>query len=288
MMFGVLLGPAASQVELTLVEEDALCSYHATTEANGGAELGKDWTLPDPPASVFSWATGPMGIGYGGEPFDHYDPWLNTLVRHLVHSITASLYIRIPFEGVDADTRAMLQRLVLWARFEDGMVVYLNGVEVLRFNAPEELNSESASTAVHQDAEAMEPIAFDLSPHVDLLRESDNVLAIHLLNSTRGSADLLASVELIASDEPPLYRSSEGVLAITDFDWSEALGRITRVYVRTVRGRVYQLQASYDLVRWRVVPNASTIHERPGGDETSVFSLSVSSADGRYFRLVER
>ena len=48
--------------------------------------------------------------------------------------------------------------------------------------------------------DALTALIYDLTPHLGLLQTSGNVLAVQALNSSAGSPDLLASVELSAVD----------------------------------------------------------------------------------------
>ena len=272
----------------TFVAEDAVGAFLATTEAEGGAELGLQWTSIEGPPNVGAWQQGLMGVGFGNTPSDRYDPWMNTDVRPLMNGITASLYVRIQFQVDSAETIDALRSLTLTMRCDDGVVAYLNGVEVQRFNAPHELNSESAATRTYSDAEAEIPHAFDISEHIDALVVGDNLLALHVLNSNRGNGDLLATAELVGSDAEPELRPSEGVLAITAIQWNPFVRRINRITARVVRGRVYELQSSNNLIDWRTLRQNSTLYVRDGIDPTPTVTTSVTNPDGPYLRVVER
>jgi hypothetical protein len=53
--------------------------------------------------------------------------------------------VRIPFTVADA---AQLQSLTLKAKYDDGFVAYINGVEVARRNAPAAPSWNSTATAL--------------------------------------------------------------------------------------------------------------------------------------------
>lgn len=90
-----------------------------------------------------------------------------------------SLYLRFPFGVADPNR---LSTLTMTSRFSDGFVAYLNGTEIVRQNAPEELSYRSVATEAH-DVTVTE--VFDLSKRLGLLRTGQNVLAIHALAPSR-------------------------------------------------------------------------------------------------------
>ena len=73
----------------------------------------------------------------------------------------------------------------------------LNGVEVARSNAPAALSYNSTATANRLQGQAIRPQDIDLRPHLGLLRNGQNVLAIHALNDAAASSDFLLVPELL-------------------------------------------------------------------------------------------
>jgi hypothetical protein len=91
-----------------------------------------------------------------------------------------------------------LIELTLNIRYDDGFVAYLNGVEVARrnFNGTPAWNSRASASHSDSQAAYFEPV--DISNFVSLLEQGENILAIHGMNSSTTSSDLLISVELEA------------------------------------------------------------------------------------------
>lgn len=106
-----------------------------------------------------------------------------------------SVYARIPFELQSLD---QIEKLLLRAKYDDGIVVYLNGKEAARRLAPEVLNDQSRATGTRGDDVATKNELIDLSAVRDQLRVGKNVLAIHLLNADPADPDLLFQARLTA------------------------------------------------------------------------------------------
>jgi hypothetical protein len=101
------------------------------------------------------------------------------------------VYIRVPFGVQNANDYTSLQLLM---KYDDGFVAYVNGTEVARANAPATLNASSQATANHPDNESVLYETFSIPPGV--LRTGTNILAIHGLNTSNTSTDLLILPEL--------------------------------------------------------------------------------------------
>ena len=103
-------------------------------------------------------------------------------------------YIRIPFDVGEIDS---FDRLRLSARYDDGLVAYLNGTEVLRVNAPDLIAWDSSAIAGRTDAEAVEEVVFDLTSSRGLLVENaENLLAVHILSASDSDPDLILNPTL--------------------------------------------------------------------------------------------
>ena len=117
--------------------------------------------------------------------------------------------------------------MTLDVRYDDGFVAYLNGTEIARENAPGNPGTPLAfntnASASHSDSLAVVFQSFDVSAHVGLLQEGQNVLAIHGLNRDLGSSDMLIWARLEASEAPssggavsPTATAYSGTLNLTD------------------------------------------------------------------------
>ncbi|MCA9171075.1 MAG: lamin tail domain-containing protein, partial [Planctomycetales bacterium] len=164
------------------------------TATNGGAELGTAWTSPD--FDDLAWQSGVTSIGY--ERGNGYDAYIQTDVGAQMFGITRSAYLRFPFSLDDPTAVAEFE---LTMQYDDGYVVYINGQEVARRNAPDDLTWQSGATAAHADRFAVVPetqtiVAADFP---GLLRTGQNVVAIHTLNDQIDSSDFLIIPQMTAT-----------------------------------------------------------------------------------------
>src|SRR5690606_11446062 len=109
----------------------------------------------------------------------------------------SSVYQRIEFNVVDPAT---LGALWLDMQYNDGFVAYLNGSKVASANAPADPDWQSHALAARDHSLGVVPQRFDLSEFHHLLTAGTNVLAIHVLNASDSSADLLSVPKLTAID----------------------------------------------------------------------------------------
>ena len=193
--------PQSSET-FTLVAEDAL----------------KQVIVPTGPVDD-AWKTNPAFIAtgwqlaFGGVGFDSgtgYEDYFTLDVQDAMYQKNTTCYIRIPFV-VATGTLEDLTTLTLKARYDDGFIAYLNGVELQRTGFTGTPAWNSAANSSHSDTEAMSFQSFDLSGHVGVLRAGANLLAIHGLNQTAASSDFLISVELIAGNGPVGVATSSAV-----------------------------------------------------------------------------
>ncbi len=184
------------------LNERVLVSEGATAKAwiPPDGSLGLAWT--EPGFDDRAWPSGTTGVGY-----DYAG--LIGLDVGAMYGINQSVYVRIPFEVSDA---AAVDRLTLRMKFEDGFVAYLNGFEVARANAPDEVSWNSGATTTHDDFDAVIFYDFNITDAKDWLIQGQNVLAIHGLNAGLTSSDLLVLPELVATtvDEIDLTGIFEG------------------------------------------------------------------------------
>ena len=145
------------------------------------------------------WQIGINGVGYergNGNNAIRYDSYIRTNLSSQMASNT-SCFIRIPFRINDPEFTEW-NRLILRMRYDDGFIAYLNGREVSSANAPSNPTNRSAATTFVSDNSAILFQDFNLTDHLDLLQEGDNILAIHGLNESTGSSDFLIQAKLLA------------------------------------------------------------------------------------------
>ncbi|NLZ07051.1 MAG: hypothetical protein GXY19_17925 [Phycisphaerae bacterium] len=142
------------------------------------------------------WIAGSGGVGF--ERSTGYESFFQIDLQDAMYGVNASCYIRIPFEVAEADL-SELSGLALRARYDDGFIAYVNGVEACRvmFDGAPAWNSRATDN--HSDLDAIEMESFNASQAVAALRPGQNVLAIQGLNSSTTSSDFLISVELVGS-----------------------------------------------------------------------------------------
>ena len=155
--------------------------------------LGTSWTTVE--YNDASWATGQTGIGFENTPRNFVDE-LNTRVKPL-ESVAdgTSIFMRIPFT---LDDLAAVDDLTLQMKYDDGFVAYINGTEVqranLRTDGPQSFDSRARS---HSTTLGTRYETFDLSDHIDLLQQGENVLAIHGMNSASANSDMFFLPKLL-------------------------------------------------------------------------------------------
>lgn len=108
-----------------------------------------------------------------------------------------SCYIRIPFT-MDAKALADVNELTLKVRYDDGFVAYLNGQEVARrnFTGVPSWNSH-ADSSIEASVSGFDAVV-DISEYKGQLKAGTNILAIHGMNNSSTSSDLLISVAMDA------------------------------------------------------------------------------------------
>jgi hypothetical protein len=141
-----------------------------------------------------SWQPAQLSVGYGDDD-DH------TVVPDMKGSYT-SLFLRRTFT---LDTPPSAAPLLARIRVDDGCIVWLNGVEILRLNLPP---GELPCTATASDHEATkEPETHPLATAHQLLRPGTNLLAAQVFNHTKDSSDLTFDIELRTLTGAPLAKS---------------------------------------------------------------------------------
>ncbi len=133
---------------------------------------------------------------------------IQTSLELLLFSRQTSVYARIPFTILELHP---WPNLALNARFDDGFVAYLNGVEVARANAPLALAWNSSAATNRSRASAVTQERFDLSQFAHLIHTGTNLLAIQALNDRADSPDFLLQVEL---ENRELSLGNQGYFAI--------------------------------------------------------------------------
>jgi len=199
----VSYGPIGSTAETVLLMPGAparaLVPRNSALEPNPRqSDTLRPWTQIDLDDS--SWQAGTTGAGY------NYQGLIGLDVSTMRNSNT-TVYVRVPFTVEDPSA---IQAMTLRMRFGDGMIAYINGHEVARFNAPapgtERWNSSASSS--RSGTIAVNPADFPI-PEFDFLQVGTNMLAVQGLNNQTNSSRLLVLPELlatVATADDSLYR----------------------------------------------------------------------------------
>ena len=168
-----------------------------------GPEPGLEWVGRDFDDSA--WGGQTFGVGFERAPDSarSFTPFITTDVEEEMYRINGSVYIRSSFNVED---RSAVDAMLLGIRYDDGFVLFLNGERILSANAPAAaaLAWDSRATRSNGDTNALEYEEFDLSEHLELLRDGANVVAIQGLNTSLSSNDFLISPFLELVDLGPV------------------------------------------------------------------------------------
>ena len=166
--------------------------------ANGGSALiPAQWTGLADPFNLAVWKSGSTGVGFEQVP-DAFEDLINHYVPEMMDA-TASVYVRIPFTIANQATLDHIDSLTLNMKYDSGFVAYLNGTRVAAENEPGVLDwqSEATSDRIDRQATAFQP--FDISAHKGGLQLGNNVLAIHAMNDSAASNDMLVLPQLVSN-----------------------------------------------------------------------------------------
>ena len=157
---------------------------------------------------------------------------VGTDVQQQMQGKNSSLWARVRFEAEEPDFFTSMQ---LAMQYEDGFIAYLNGVEVARRNFSGVPAWDSAADSDRQDELAGDPAKFDLSNHLDAVRDGRNVLAIHGLNDNKSNESFMLMPELAAASNqmkmqyftqatPGAFNSAAAASIVSDTQFSHDRG----------------------------------------------------------------
>ena len=189
-------------INTVIIPETTTVSWLVPSGANGGSRLSiPAWTGILPPLREATWETGPMGFGFnpaGRTAATNFTPFIRTGLASAMQSTPGaelgSLYVRMPFTLTQEQIQSFLT-FRLRVRYDDGLVVYLNGQEVARkiFPAGSIPAWNSPAGGSHADALAIVAEEIPIASFKTLLREGPNVLAFHTINQSPVNTDFLFS-----------------------------------------------------------------------------------------------
>ncbi len=157
----------------------------------GPAEPDPDWETTS--YSDSAWAAGPGILGFG-------ETYVATVIPYgpSAGNKWITTYFRRTF--TISQTPSSLNAFNLAVNYDDGFVMYLNGVEILRrFMRPGPVAWDTL--AMSHEGGVYEP--YNLAAFIPLLVQGENVIAVEVHQSTNGSSDLVWDAELTQSR--PVY-----------------------------------------------------------------------------------
>lgn len=161
-----------------LIAPNSVSEYLIPTDDS----LGETWIANLFDASANGFSLGRAAIGYennGGSATSYANSILTT-----VPSGTTNVYLRVEFEVENA---LQVRDLQLDLNYDDGVVVYLNGIQIISENVPVPLSFNTPASAIHGDTLALAGTTYNLDSQVGLLLNGKNTLAIHALNQASSS-----------------------------------------------------------------------------------------------------
>ena len=217
-LMGFLLLASVSSVRAeNLIQKEDVWKYH--DHGNPGSDSWKDVGFND---QAWDW-------GLGGFAYGHSDR-IGTVLssRDDQGSRLLAAYFRHAFTLSDAQ---YVDGITVQLRRDDGAVVYINGVEVLRSNMPEGTIAYATLAAEDiLDESVYIPLARDLSNAV--LQEGTNLIAVEVHQAAGSSTvDLVFDLQLdvaMRSPDAPVFLTN--TISLAD-------ARATNTYAGTLAGQ---------------------------------------------------
>jgi hypothetical protein len=179
------LAQTGSGSDVTIIPENSISRILVPT-----SNIGTTWQ--DRLFDDSSWPSANTGIGYD------YGNLIgsNGDVQSQTDDINGTVYVRVPFTIDDPEN---LTALTLRMKYDDGFAAYINGALVASAGAPASPQWNSVATEDHPDSAAVVFEDFNIPIGPNLLETGGNILAIHGLNRSTGSSDLLVLPRLDAT-----------------------------------------------------------------------------------------
>ena len=139
------------------------------------------------------WQTGHTPIGFA-RTIETDGPF-NTLLEDMQRNYS-SLYLRQTFEVAPGEIPS---RLLVRYRIDDGVIIWINGVEAERFQVDDgEIAFDATASASAEVSAGWREVTINGGALV----EGKNVIAAHAFNSTLGGSDFSVDISLVREAEP--------------------------------------------------------------------------------------
>jgi hypothetical protein len=142
----------------------------------------------------------------GAAPFRYGDGTGGTELSDMMNGYT-TLYLRSTFSAANT---SLLNTLTLNSDYDDGFIIWINGVEAIRINAPASPAYNSLATANHESGTAEK---FLINAGALNLNEGTNVIAVQAFNVSLTSSDFYFDIHLGGEPDVPEFRDTIGVAA---------------------------------------------------------------------------
>ena len=180
---------SAQRARIPTIEHTILLGDRAPARAYvpWNRALGLSWIQPK--FDDRAWTPGRTGIGYDTQG-DYADLIGIDFRGAMKERELTTAYIRVPFTLSKAHLEGF-DELTLGMRYDDGFIAYLNGQQVAAANAPSRPQWDSQAVTDNPEGEAIKFNDRPLDDASKLLREGENLLAIHGMDGTASSDFLI-------------------------------------------------------------------------------------------------
>ena len=176
---GVVLSAFSLAHAATLISHGESWKYKkGTMEASDPLDAWRDVDYDDS-----GWSTGTAPVGY---PSGAVSTYLSDM-----QSSYSTIFLRKHFTVSAFDEETRLRAVV---KYDDGFILWINGERVCDENEPDGSPTHDALAGGYVSGVATQ--VFELSDPEGYLEVGDNVIAVQVFNSSIGSGDCLADVEL--------------------------------------------------------------------------------------------
>ncbi|MDZ4778889.1 MAG: lamin tail domain-containing protein, partial [Planctomycetia bacterium] len=231
-------------------------SFNASFDLVGATSAGGLAVETDP--------GGGAGVGFGN--------YIDTDVEASMFNSKATVYMRAPFNVANP---AELDSLTLRLRYDDAIIVYLNGTEVARRNAPASVVYNTLASSDRAESLAVLEENIDISAHIGLLVAGQtNILAIHGLNDALNSNEFLLTAQLseITANNGQLRYFQQA----TPGDFNPSTGFIDFVAAPTFSAPHGWKTSSFNLTLATTTPGAQIRYTTDGSMPTASSTLYSS------------
>jgi hypothetical protein len=141
----------------------------------------------------------------GNAPFRYGDGTGGTELTDMAPDGYSTIYLRSTFECTNKDLIAALK---ITADYDDGFILYINGTEALRCNAPASPFYNSLAPVTHESGFGEE---YTIASQPFNLINGTNVIAVQGFNNTLASTDFYFDLTITGEVNLPVYDDTTGV-----------------------------------------------------------------------------